>query len=77
MTAPAILIEIVELITGMITPPENGAAAPPEEAALTAAAAPYENVLYFLWACHKHPDDMSSPIIQPIIDKKVRVNINI
>ena len=50
---PSVFIKIVETIKAQITPLEEINPADDKDTILTEADAPYDSLLYFLWACQK------------------------
>ena len=58
----------MEAIEAQITPPAEGVPVDDEDTILTNIAAPFDALLYFLWACHKFPTEIASPPMQPIDD---------
>ena len=68
MKVTSVFIKIVEAIKAQITPPAEGVPVDDEDTILTNIAAPFDALLYFLWACHKFPTEIASPPMQPIDD---------
>ena len=65
MKVTSVFTTIIETIKAQIVPPADGVPVEDEDTILSNIAAPYDNLLYFLWACHKFPEEVISPPMQP------------
>ena len=64
-----VFLKLVDAIKSTMTPWAEGEVAETEDEILTRISEPYDHILYFLWASHKFPEEVHSPLMAVIQDE--------